>query len=103
MKLFACIAEKEKLDTLLKYLLDLENEALANTEWFESPNKYVCALLPNFFILYFGHKPPTGDIMSDDVKMEFTTLGKGYETWCTVADEAITLARKIATVLNNEG
>ena len=36
LKLFACINEKEKLDTLLKYLLDLENEALANTDWFNS-------------------------------------------------------------------
>ena len=97
--MFACIAEKEKLDTLLKYLLDLENEALANTNWFNSTKKYVCALLPNFFILYFGQKTPTGDIMSDDVKMAFATLGKGYETWCTIAEEAINSARKIATVL----
>ena len=36
LKLFACISEKEKLDTLLKYLLDLENEALTNTDWFNS-------------------------------------------------------------------
>ena len=97
LKLFACIAEKEKLDTLLKYLLDLENEALANTDWFDTPKKYVCALLPNFFILYFGQKPPTGDIMSDDVKMAFSRLGKGYETWCTIAEEAINSSRKIAT------
>ena len=34
LKLFACVAEKEKFDTLLKYLLDLENKHLANTEWF---------------------------------------------------------------------
>ena len=60
LKLFACIAEKEKLDTLLKYLLDLENEALVNTDWFNSIEQYVCALLPNFFILYFGQKPPPG-------------------------------------------
>ena len=59
----------------------------------------MCALLPNFFILYFVQKTPTGDIMSEDVKVEFTALGKGYKTWCTVADKAITSARKIATVL----
>ena len=82
LKLFACIAEKEKLDTLLKYLLDLDNEALANTDWFDTTEKYVCALLPNFFILYFGQNPPTGDIMSDNVKMAFSTLGKGYGIWC---------------------
>ena len=87
------------MEIQLKYLLELENKALANTDWFNSKEQYVCALLPNFFILYFGQKPPTGDIMSDDVKMEFSTLGKGYETWCTVADKAINSARKIATVL----
>ena len=38
--------------------------------------------------------------MSDDVKMAFLTLGKGYETWCTVIEEAITSARKIVTLLN---
>ena len=104
LKLFVCIADREKMNTLLKYLLDLENEALANTDWFDSPNNtYVCALLPNFFILYFGQKPPTGDIMSVDVKMEFAMLGKGYEAWCTGAEQAITSARKIATVLTNAG
>ena len=47
------------MDRLLKYILDLKNEALANTKWCDLPDKkYVCALLPNFFILYFGQKPP---------------------------------------------
>ena len=87
------------MDTLLPYLLALKNEALANTDWFDSSKKYVAVLLPNFFILYFSQKPPTGDIISDNVKMAFATLGKGYETWCTVAEEAITSSRKIATVL----
>ena len=61
----------------------------------------MCAHFPNFFILYFGQKTPTGDITSDDVKMAFSTLGKGYETWCTVAEEAINSSCKIATILNN--
>ena len=32
LKLFACVAKKEKLDTLLKYLLDLEYKALATRQ-----------------------------------------------------------------------
>ena len=32
--------------------------------------------------------------------MAFLTLGKGYKPWCTVAEEAITSACKIAMVLN---
>ena len=77
LKLFACIAEKEKLDALLPYLLALEKDALANTDWFNTNKKYVGVLLPNFFILYFGKKPPTWDITSDDVKMAFLMVGTG--------------------------
>ena len=90
------------MDNLLKYLLDLENEALANTDWFDTPDdKYVCALLSNFFILYFVQKPPTGDITSEDVKMAFAKLVKGYQAWCTGVEEAITSSCKIETVLSN--
>ena len=96
------MADEKKLDTLLKCILILENKALANMQWFDSPNKkYVCALLPNFFILYFGQKPPTGDITSDDVKMQFATLGKGYKAWCTGAEEAMNSSRKIGKVRDN--
>ena len=78
LKLFACIADERKLDTLLTYILHLENKALNNTDWYDSVDKkYVCALLPKFFILSFGQKSPTGDITLDNVKMEFATLGKG--------------------------
>ena len=93
MKLFVCMADEKKLNSLVMYLVHLENEVLAETAWCDSPDKkYVCALLPNFFILYFGQKPPTGDITSDDVKMEFATLGQGYEAWRTGAEEAMTSA-----------
>ena len=71
LKLFACIAQKEKVDALLPYVFSLENKVLANTDWFNSNEKCVGLLLPNFFILYFGQKLPTGDITSDDVKRHF--------------------------------
>ena len=51
LKLFACITKEKKLDGLLPYLLALENKALANTDWFDTRDKYVAVLLPNFFIL----------------------------------------------------
>jgi hypothetical protein len=102
LRQFVCMADEKKMDSLMFYLLHLENEILANTDWFDSPDKkYVCALLPNFFILYFDQKPPTGDITTDDVKMEFATLGKGYEAWRTAAEEAIHSAKKIAQVKEN--
>ena len=75
---------------MLSYLLALENKLLANTDWYNTREKYVAVLLPNFFILYFGQKPPTGDIMSDDVKMEFLTLGTGYGAWCNLTGKLST-------------
>ncbi len=69
--------------------------------WYNTSKKYVAVLLPNFFILYSSQKPPTRDIISDDVKMEFLTLGTGYETWCNLTGEAINSLCKISTVLNN--
>ena len=79
LALFACISEEKNLVGVMSYLLALENKLLANTNWYDTSKKYVAVLLPNFFILYFGQKTPTRDIMSDDVKMKFLMLGMGYE------------------------
>ena len=62
---------------------------------------YVGLLLPNFFILYFGQKPSTRDVTSDDVKIDFSKVSLGYETWCTSTEEAINSSCKIATVLSS--
>ena len=88
MRMYVCMAMEKRLDGLMRYMIELQREAGKGTAWHDSPDdkKYVCALLPNFFILYFGQKPPTGDIATNNVKMEFATLGKGYEAWCTGVD-----------------
>ena len=80
MRMYVCMAMEKRLDGMIAYLANLQLETRARTAWHGTPNKerYVCALLPNFFILYFGQKPSTGDIATDDVNMEFATLGKGY-------------------------
>ena len=33
--------------------------------------------------------------------MAFLTVGTGYKTWCTFAEESINSSRKIATIPNN--
>ncbi len=43
LKFFACIADEKKLDTLLTYILHLENEALNNTDWYDSVDKNMYA------------------------------------------------------------
>ena len=101
LKLFGCITRKDKVDAMMLYKLDFKNDALVNTDWHDSGTTYVGLLLPNFFILYFGQKPPTGDVMSDAVKLAFSKVGTGYETWCIFAEASIYSSLKIATVLSN--
>jgi hypothetical protein len=61
----------------------------------------VGVLLPKFFIIYFGQKPPTSDITSKEVKMAFLNVGMGYKIWCTFAEEAINASCKIENFLEN--
>jgi hypothetical protein len=69
LKLFACITKKDKVDAMMPYKLTSEDNVLVNKDWYVSGTLYVGLLLPNFFILYFGQKPPAGDITSEDVKI----------------------------------
>ncbi len=80
LKLFGCITQKDKVDGMMPYGSDFVNNALLNMDWYDSGSTYVGLLLPNFFILYFGQKPPTGDITLDDVKMAVLKIGLDYKT-----------------------
>jgi hypothetical protein len=99
-KLFSCITSKTKVDGMLPYELDFENDVLVNADWHDSGTSYVGLILPNFFIIYFGQKPPTGDITSEDVNMAFLNVRMGYRTCCIFAEEAINASCKIETVLH---
>ena len=77
LKLFGCITAKEKVDGMMHHKSDFKNNVLVNTDWYNLGTAYVGLLLPNFFILYFGQKPPAGDITSDDVKLAFSKVGLG--------------------------
>jgi hypothetical protein len=103
LKLFGCITQKDKVNAMMPYESNFENNALVSTDWHDSGTTYVGLLLPNGFILYFGQKqkPPIRDVTSDDVKMAFPKVGTGYKTWCTFAEEDINSSLKIATVLSN--
>ena len=102
LKAFGCIISKTNAESALKHGLDLENDMLGNTDWQNSTTTYVGYLLPNFFIIYFGQKPPIGNITKDDLKMAFGNLGLGYNTWITLLEEAINTKHKIETVLDDE-
>ena len=59
LKLFACVAQEDKVVAMLPHLLALENEALSNTDWFDSENKYVGLLCPtsSSYTLAKNHLP----------------------------------------------
>ena len=77
LKLFTCITKKDKVNGIISHGADFENNCLVNTDWFDSGTNYVGCLLPNFFMIYFGQKPPTGDITSGNVKLAFLNIGMG--------------------------
>ena len=52
-------------------------------------------------MIYFGQKPPTENITSDNVKLAFSNLGMGYDAWCSFAEEAINASSKIENVMDN--
>jgi hypothetical protein len=101
LKVFGCILSKTNAEGGLKHRLDLTNDLLHNTCWLNLATLYVGTLLPNFFILYFGQKPPISDITDEDVKVAFAYLGLGYKTWITLTEEAINTSCMIKTVLEN--
>ena len=80
LKLFGCITQKEKVDAMMPYKLAFKNGNLINTDWHIFGTTYVGLLLPNFWILYSGQKPPTRDVTLDDAKIEFLNVGPGYKT-----------------------
>jgi hypothetical protein len=65
---------------VLKRVAFLENKVLVNTDWHDSSTTFMGMLLPKFFMLYFGKKPPTGNIMLEDVKIAILKVGTGYKT-----------------------
>ena len=101
LKLFRCITKKDKTNGIISHRADFESDLLVNTDWHESGTKYVGCLLPNFFMIYFGQKPPTGDITSNNIKLAFSNVGMGYDAWCFFAEEATNASSKIKSVMDN--
>ena len=59
LKALGRIISNNKAVGLLKHRLDLKNDMLMKNDWNDLAKTYVGSLLSNFFIIYFGQKPPT--------------------------------------------
>ncbi len=75
------------------------SDLLTNTDWANPLDDIIGALIPNFFIVYFGQDFPQGGISSDDIKVKFSKLGAGYNLWVSAAVEAIDKRNNIHEVL----
>jgi hypothetical protein len=56
-------------------------------------------LFPNFFIVYFGQDIPQGGFSSNNIKVKFAKIGKGYKLWVSATAEAINKKDNIHEVL----
>jgi hypothetical protein len=66
--------------------ISIATALLSNSRW--KTGTLFGTALPNFVIIYFGHKAPTGKIWTDDTKHELALLGPGYELWGKLMSKA---------------
>ena len=66
--------------------ISIATALLTNSRW--KTGTLFGTALPNFVIIYFGQKAPTGKIWTDDTKHELALLGPGYELWGKLMSKA---------------
>ena len=87
--MFVSADEKVGNANLLKHGDDIPNKFCKDTKWYDSPAVHVGMVLPNIFLIYFGHDIPLGPIMSKDTMLAFERLGSGYKAWSIMAGVAL--------------
>ena len=101
-RLFAFVDAKSSIDQNLTHGKEIPTKYLSDTQdWKDFTDPLVGALVPNFFIIYFGQKLPQGDIREDDVMAKVARLGSGYDTWMTTAKVATEKLDDILSVLDS--
>ena len=98
--LFPCVIQKED-GCALSQGKDLTDVLLQGTSWHNDGETYACVAVPNVFFVYFGQSIPTGRISSDATKAAFKLLGPGYDSWVTIAAEAIEVDENMDKVFDN--
>jgi hypothetical protein len=53
----------------------------------------VSTLIPNFFVIYYGHKAPHGDITTDKLKAKMIKLGTDYDLRVRVVDKMLSTGK----------
>ena len=77
-RLFAFVDAKSSINQNLTHGEEIPTKYLSDTQgWKDFTDPLVGALVPNFFIIYFGQKLPQGDVREDDVMAKVARLGSG--------------------------
>ena len=88
ISLFPCVIQKED-NYILPHGADIPNDLLVGSTWHGSADTYVCMLVPNVVLFYFGQEITQGRISMDSTKAAFGKLGPGYATWINLANEPL--------------
>ena len=97
---FPLFKDKKTMDAALSYGEDIPSTYLTHTDWSSFKDPIVGALVPNFFIVYFGQDLPHGSIEDDEVMFQLASMGVGYELWAETAKDAIDKINDIVAVLD---
>ena len=99
---FPLFKDKTTVDAALTHGEDIPPGFLVHTDWssIDASSVIVGTLVPNFFIVYFGHDPPHGSIEDDEVMLQLARMGVGYELWAETAKDAIDKGDDITSILD---
>ena len=91
-----CFSKTDTFSPLDK--ISIATTLLLNTRW--KNGTLFGTAMPNFTIIYFGDKVPSGKIWTDDTKHELALLGPGYELWGNLMSKAIQYETDASNVMD---
>jgi hypothetical protein len=97
---FAYIQNKATWTTNLIHGDDIPADKLTNTNWKDSKDPIAGALIPNFFIAYFGQDLSHGDLSNEEIMVKLVCLGSGCELWANTANAAVEYVDNILAVMD---
>jgi hypothetical protein len=77
------------MDTNLTHGDDMPMRWLSKTDWKDSKDPIIGALIPNLCITYFGQVLPHGNISEDEIMAKLFCLSSGYKLWANTANNAV--------------
>ena len=100
ISLFPCVIPKE-YNYILPHGMDIPSNLIVDLTWQGWAITFVCVVVPNVFLFYFGQDIPQGCMSMDSTKAAFGRLGPGYATWISLANELLEEDENMYKVFHN--